>query len=108
MISLPSTPPLIPLTISEVVYVAFSSTLDWLEKNSDYPPGMLANMRRVVEKYDSDRAASLKSRGFREDVIRAYTDAAASKLVEWLDAQAAKNDVSQGDFDKWYEELSGD
>lgn len=97
--------PLIPVTIAEVVYVAFASTLDWLETNTDYPPGMAENMRKVLAKYNTDRTEALKKKGFTPSVIDAYTSTAAEKLAEWVDKQAAKNEMNQHDFNQWLEEL---
>ncbi|QSM01113.1 hypothetical protein SEA_NANOSMITE_68 [Mycobacterium phage Nanosmite] len=97
----------LPVNIAELVYVAFSHTLDYLDKHGHFPPEMQHNMRKVAKAYDRDRTAALNRRGVPTVVVQKYTANAASKLAEWIDREAEKHETSDADFDKWAEELAG-
>ncbi|APQ42175.1 hypothetical protein J4U02_gp069 [Mycobacterium phage Aziz] len=104
----PSNAPSLPVNIAELVYVAFSHTLDYLDKHGHFPPEMQHNMRKVAQTYERDRTAALNQRGVPTPVVQKYTATAASRLAEWIDEQAEKHETSELDFEQWAKELASD
>ncbi|AEK09981.1 hypothetical protein FDH96_gp069 [Mycobacterium phage Rey] len=104
----PSSAPSLPVNLAELVYVALSHTLDYLDRHGTFPPEMQHNMRKVAKSYDRDRTAALNHRGVPTAVVQKYTEAAANRLAEWIDEQAEKNETSELDFEQWAKEMTSD
>ena len=104
----PSGQPAIPINCGELLFVALSHTLDYIDEHGEFPPGMSQNMRQVLSRYDRDRNAVMQMRGIPVQAVQRYTAVAAEKLAEWIDKQAARHEAAEADFTKWTEELKSD
>ncbi|MDM2418385.1 Uncharacterised protein [Mycobacteroides abscessus subsp. massiliense] len=109
MAGLPSNQfPQIPAYTGEMLYVALSHVLDYIDTHGDYPPGMVENMRAVLAMYAQQRTAALKSRGITEKSIEQATAETAENLAKWLDEKAHRTEQAESHFDEWTRELSSD
>ncbi|CPS10133.1 hypothetical protein [Mycobacteroides abscessus] len=95
----------IPISYGEVLYVALSHVLDYLEEHGEYPHGMAANIRVVLASYDHDRTKLLQSRGISEVAVKRYTAQSAEGLAKWLDSKALRDENSTEHFQEWAREL---
>lgn len=100
--------PHVPANIAEILYVSLRHVLDYVEEHGTYPQRMVDNMRKLVGAYDRQRTKALGAQNISPDATRRYTGMAAFALARWLDTQAAREQVTQEDFDKWAEELTSD
>ncbi|NGX08749.1 hypothetical protein [Mycobacteroides franklinii] len=95
----------IPISYGEVLFVALSHVLDYLDKHGEYPPGMATNMRVVLAAYDHDRTKLLQSRGISDVAVKRYTTQSAEGLAKWLDSKALRDENSSEHFEEWSKEL---
>ena len=95
----------IPVRVAEMLFVAFSMTLDEIERCTDYPRDLIDNMREMLRAYEADRTKALKGRGLNDFHVKSYTEGATKKLLAWVLEKEAKAQTASQDFNRWTEEL---
>lgn len=95
----------VPVRVAEMLFVAFSMTLDEVERTTDYSRELLDNMRQIVKAYDADRTKALTARGLTPIHVQNYTEAATKKLLQWILDRESKSQAAQHDLAQWAEEL---
>jgi hypothetical protein len=97
--------PDLPVGLGEVLYVALAHVLDHVELHGSYPPEMAQDMRLVLAAYSKGRSRSLAAQGVPQVGVDRYTDTASGSLARWLNIRALGRKQTQGDFDRWQQEL---
>ncbi|OHU64002.1 hypothetical protein [Mycobacteroides chelonae] len=95
----------IPVSYGEILYVALSHVLDYLEEHGEYPAGMATNIRVVLAAYNHDRTKTLQARGISEEAVKRYTAHSAEGLAKWLGSKALRDENSSEHFEEWSKEL---
>ncbi|AJD82146.1 hypothetical protein [Mycobacterium phage Azrael100] len=94
--------PLIPLSISEIVYVALSVA----QQSSNLDDRTKENIELILTSYRTKRDTYLTSRGISAEDISEITAAAAEAMANWLDDRALKADLADGIMDEFERDFS--
>lgn len=92
------TEPTIPLIYSDKLYVSLATTVQEIDKNTDYPTGIL---KEILSDYCSSRDNYLRDAGFTSTEIKEYEGVALDSLMERLEGRRDHPD----DFELWNDEL---
>lgn len=98
----PTVEPLIPLMPAEMLLVATSTMVHFLERTTDYP---VENIDSVINTYRYARDKHLVSAGYSKAQIKAFTETAIEALLSWLEDRAAEREGMSDDFTRWASEL---
>jgi hypothetical protein len=90
---------------AEMLLVATSTMVHFLEKTTDYP---VKNIDTVINAYRVARDNHLKSLGYNAKQINSFTETAIEALLSWLEDRAAEREGISDDFLRWANELLGE